>query len=64
MSDNGIELNTIVNEFPERQHTFQRHKILHGKKSCNTATNPECTTANNIVVSFSYSIFNFSINNF
>ena len=40
MPDNGIELNAIVNGFPERQHTFQRHKIVYGKKSCNVATNP------------------------
>ena len=51
----------VANEFPERQYTFQRHKIVPGERPDSEATNPRVYNSNNIMV-FSDSIASFTWN--
>ena len=49
----------VVNEFPERQHIFQRRKIVPIERLYSQAKNPRVYNANNIIV-FSDSIASFT----
>ena len=51
----------VVNEFPERQHIFKRHKIFLGEWLYSEATNSRVYNSNNIIV-FSDSIASFTQN--
>ena len=56
---NKIQLKTI--RISERQHHFQRHKIVPGEQPYGEATNPRVYNSNNIIV-FSDSIASFKRN--
>ena len=51
----------VINEVPERQHTFQSHKILPGERTYSEATNPRLYNSHNITV-FSDRIASFTRN--
>ena len=51
----------VVNEFLERQHTFQRRKIVSGQGPYNESTNPRVYSSSNKIV-FNDSIASFTRN--